>query len=196
MWLERISGGGADLIELADAKAHLRLLEADFDIEVGHAIKAATAFLDIDEDGFGGLGFPLIAQQWATKGAGFTCGLMRLPLSRVTAINEVRYIDPEGVSQVVTPSDYHLVRKGRYTLVSWLPGRSAPAVQSRPDAAEIRFTAGFATASTVPEDIKAAARLLIGHFFENRSATEGKEVPAEIALGVESLVGRYRRFAA
>ena len=61
MWLERISGGGVDLIDLQDAKDYLRLLGDETDTEVAAAISASSDFLDVDEDGFGGLGFPLVA---------------------------------------------------------------------------------------------------------------------------------------
>ena len=61
MWLERISGGGVDLIDLQDTKDYLRLLGDETDTEVAAAISAASDFLDVDEDGFGGLGFPLVS---------------------------------------------------------------------------------------------------------------------------------------
>lgn len=51
MWLTRLSISAEKLIDLADAKAHLRLLEADNDVEVQAAIDAAHAFLDVDLDG-------------------------------------------------------------------------------------------------------------------------------------------------
>lgn len=195
MWLERISGGGADLIELADAKAHLRLLEDDFDAEVSIAIAAASAFLDVDEDGHGEFGFPLVSQDWSSKSCGFTRSVLRLPFSRVTSLDEIRYIDPTGVTSAVPPASYMLVKRGRDWHAELISGYSWPSLIDRPDAVDVRFTAGFGDVAAVPEDIKAACRLMVEHFFNNRSATEPGDVPKEISLGVGRIVRRYRKFA-
>lgn len=194
MWLERISGGAVDLIELDDAKDHLRLLEDDFDVEVQRAISAASAYLDVDSDGFGGLSFPLVNQQWSSRARGFIPSVLRLPFSRITAIDEIRFISPEGAAETVAPDHYIKVKSGRDTLIHLLSGKVWPSVADRPDAVDVRFTAGFEDVDSVPGDIKSAARLLIGHFFHNREAAAAGDVPQEIALGVERLVGRYRRF--
>lgn len=192
MWLKRISGGGADLIDLADAKAHLRLLEDDFDAEVSRAVSAASVFLDLDQDGFGIMGGPLLAQQWSSKAAGFTCEVLRLPFGRVIAVDEIRYLAPDGSAGVVNPATYVLAQDGRTPVVCLLPGQSWPQVASRPDAVDLRFAAGFGVVGDVPEDIRAAARLLTGHFFRNRDAASDV-LPQEIALGVDRIAARYRR---
>lgn len=194
MWLERISGATPDVIDLADAKAHLRLLDDDTDGEVQKAIKAASAFLDVDEDGFGGLGFPLVAQQWVTIGTGFRPDVLRLPFRRVSAIDEVGYIDRDGANQVVAPENYIQTRRGRDVFVTLLPGLSWPSVADRPDAVRVTFTAGFASVADVPDDIKAAARLLVGHFFENRLAAVEGTISTEVKLGVDRLLTRYLQF--
>ncbi|XAT57853.1 hypothetical protein GN241_11065 [Rhodobacteraceae bacterium IMCC1335] len=196
MWLERISGGSVDLIEPEDAKAHLRILVDDFEAEITRAINASTAYLDVDEDGFGGLGFPLIQQMWASKSSSFCADVLRLPFGRVTAINEIRFKDPAGNSSVVSSANYQLTRQGRSCFVSLLPGRAWPQLANLPDAVEVRFSAGFSDVDVVPADIKSAARLLITHFFEIRQATGDVGVPNETKIAVENLVSRYRRFAA
>lgn len=196
MWLERISGETAELITRDDAKAHLRLLEDDFDAEVSAAIASAVAFLDVDDDGFGGLGFPLTRQVWAVKAPRFSDDVLRLPFGRVTSVEKVGFISPDGASETVSSSDYRLTRQGRASVVALLSGKSWPAVADAPDAVSIQFAAGFANAAAVPADIKAALRLLIGHFFENRLAVVMSGVPQDLKIGVDALTARYRRFAA
>lgn len=194
MWLERISGGDAQLIELQDALDHLRIIEADDDDAINRAIRGATAYLDVDDDGFGGLGFPLVSQQWAIMAAGFTSSVLRLPFSRVTSLDEIRYTDENGVAGVVPKESYALGGAGRSRHIVLLPSYSWPSLSTRPDAVEIRFTAGFETVALVPEDIKSAARILIKHFFSQKLITE-KAVSRQVHESVNNLVGRYRRFS-
>ena len=196
MWLERIAGGGVDLVDLADAKAHLRVLDDESDTEISNAIDAASTFLDIDADGFGGLGFPLISQTWSIKASSFGAGSIRLPFGRVTAVTSLKYYDADNVLQTIDSADYHLAGWGRDFLVVLATGKSWPSVYDRPDAAIIEFVAGYADTAAVPSDIKAAARLLVGHFFENREAATEGVVTREIELGVSRLTRRYQRLSA
>lgn len=101
MWLERQSGGTLDLVSLDEARNHLRIIGGDHDADIQNAIAAASAALDVDEDGFGGLGFPLVSQQWSVKASGFTPNLLRLPFPRVSSVDEVRYLPTAGAAQVV-----------------------------------------------------------------------------------------------
>ncbi len=193
MWLERISGGGADLIELQDAKDYLRIMVPDFDDDLSAAVASASAALDVDEDGFGALGFPLLSQQWAQKGPVFNVQMLRLPFSRIASVDEIRFTSPDGQSGIVEAADYHLTKSGREWRVSLLSGARWPELADRPDAVDVRFTVGWLDAASVPADIKAAARLLTKFFFE--SGADSDDLPDEIARGVDRLTARYRRFA-
>lgn len=195
MWLERLERSAADIIDLNDAKKHLREIDDEFQLDIERAIAAAGAYLDVDDDGFGGLGFPLLSQKWSSKASRFQPTVLRLPFGRITEVNEIQYFDQEGVSRAIPSSDYTLTKRGRAFVIEARTGFSWPSVSERPDAVSVVFTAGYRDVGQVPDDIKAAARLLIGHFFGNRSATEGEKVPQEIELGVERLICRYRSFA-
>lgn len=196
MWLERISGGGAGLVGLDAAKAHLRILSYETDDEVQAAIAAASAYLDVDGDGFGGLGFPMVAQTWSSKARCFSPSLLRLPFARVTAVSEIRYTAPDGTPGVVPSVDYMMTRAARATVVTLLPGKSWPNLIDRPDAVDLRFAAGFANVAAVPGDIVEAAKQLISFYFHNRGADASRGVSEEVAQCVDRLTVRYRRFAA
>lgn len=195
MWLERISGGGANLIELQDAKDYLRILVSDFDDDLSAAVASASAALDVDEDGFGGLGFPLVSQQWVQKGACFSATMLRLPFSRIASVDEIRFRLPDGQSGIVGATDYHLIKNGREWRVRLRSGARWPELDDRPDAVELRFSVGWPDAASVPDDIKAAARLLTKFFFEAGAETDAHDLPDDIARGVNRLTARYRRFA-
>ncbi|MBC7154496.1 MAG: hypothetical protein H5U19_07795 [Rhodobacteraceae bacterium] len=196
MWLERLSGGGVDLVSLGSAKDHLRIIGNETDAEVEAAISAASVHLDVDADGFGGLGFPIVAQQWSSKAAGFTPRLLRLPFSRVTEVTEIRYIAPDGTPGTVPSADYLLIRRGRDALVELLPGKAWPNLIDRPDAVDLRFTAGFPDLVSVPDDIIQAAKELITYYFFSRGGDGPDGISEEVARCVDRLTRRYRRFAA
>lgn len=196
MWLERQSGGTLDLVSLDEARNHLRIIGVDHDADIQNAIAAASAVLDVDEDGFGGLGFPLVAQQWSVKASGFTSKLLRLPFPRISSVDEVRYLPTVGAAQVVPSEQYVMTRKGRLSHLVLLSAFECPALADRPDAVEILFTAGWANVASVPEDIKQAAKLLMAHFFENRQAEIEGAVTSKLQYGVDRLTARYRMFAA
>ncbi len=195
MWLERISGGGDDLIELDVAKDHLRILSDETNGEVEAAIATASAFLDVDEDGFGGLGFPILSQQWALKGSSFGQQVLRLPFSRIASVDEIRFTSPDEQAGTVDAQSYQLVKRGREWRIVLLPGAQWPGHIDRQDAVEVRFTAGWADAASVPGDIIDAAKVLTAHFFHFRGANAEEGVADDVMRGVDRLTARYRRFA-
>ncbi|HCO90506.1 MAG TPA: hypothetical protein DIT40_05990 [Alphaproteobacteria bacterium] len=195
MWSERTGGGGGDLIDLADAKAYLRILEDDFDAEIGIAIRAASAYLDLDDEGFGGLSSPVAPQTWRVYGSGFNPTVLRLPFARIRSVTSVQYTAPDGTTGTVPGGDYDLIRIGRAYHIRIEPGAAWPATRSEPGSVRIDLEAGFEDVDSIPEDIKAAARLLIGHFFENRDGGSAGKVSDDVMSAVDSLTRRYRPFA-
>lgn len=200
MWLERLSGGNQPLITLADAKDKLRIIapegeDPELDAEITRAIGAASAHLDVDEDGFGGLGFPLVAQQWVRKGAEFSAQFLRLPFARIRSVDALRCLTAEGTSVTVAPQQYVLAGQGRSRRIALLSGRCWPVPADRPDAVEVVFTAGFETVEAVPEDIKAAVRELVVFYYDHPLAEAESGIPEQVARGVDHLTRKYRAFA-
>lgn len=200
MWLERLTGEAVDLITLADAKDKLRIIspegdDPELDAEIGRAIASASAALDVDQDGFGGLGFPLVAQQWCRYAAAFDGQFLQLPFVRILSIDEIGYLDAGGAEVVVPAESYVLVGRGRSRSVELVSGSVWPVVADRPDAVRLKFTAGFETVEKVPEDLKAAARELAKFYYDCPLADAALGVPEQVQRGVDRLTRRYRAFA-
>ncbi len=49
-------------------------------------------------------------------------------------------------------------------------GQVWPVVQSKVNAVEVTFVAGYGLAADMPQDLKSAQLLLLGHLYENREA--------------------------
>lgn len=200
MWLERLSGGAQPLITLADAKDKLRIIspageDPELDNEISRAIAAATAALDVDPDGFGGLGFPLVSQRWVRKGANFGDRFLKLPFVRITSIEAVRYHALGGGEEVISSQHYVMAGRGRARQLAPVGGFTWPSVEERPDAVSLEFTAGYATVEAVPEDLKAAVRELVKFYYDHPLADAAIGVPEQVQRGVDRLTSRYRAFA-
>lgn len=122
---------------------------------------------------------------------------MTLPIGPVRSIEEVAYRPVGGGAMlVVDPATYVLdLFDGSLSLA---PGYAWPAIQyGASDAVQITYVAGLAlpteSESTVErcgEDVIHAIRLLIAHFWFNRSAVTdaGTAPPVELPLGVRALL--------
>ncbi|MDO6755383.1 hypothetical protein Q4598_04000 [Phaeobacter inhibens] len=200
MWLERLTGGAVDLITLADAKDKLRIIspegeDPELDAEILRAIASASAALDVDQDGFGGLGFPLVSQTWVRKGACFGDQFLCLPFVRIRSVEALSYQTVAGSVATIPAERYALVGRGRLRQLVAVGGHSWPLAADRPDAVSLEFTAGFASVDEVPEDLKAAARELVKFYYDHPLADAAKGIPEQVQRGVDRLTERYRAFA-
>lgn len=186
----RITAPTETPITLAEAKANSRVDGSDDDSLITGLIDAATAHID----GWSGiLGRCVVTQTWQQD---FSCfpASRRLRLSMDPAQSVVvKYSDGDNADQTFSGASYslHTDDCGPYL---WLAdGASWPSTFSRQDAVRIEITAGYGAASAVPQSIKQAILLMVGHWYENREATgEGlKDIP----LAVDALLAPYRRIS-
>ena len=189
MWLNQLSAPASTPISLSEAKAHLRVLTNDEDTLITALIAVATTLL---EGRHGVLGRALITQQWEHRIDGFpTNGFIELPLPPLQTVEAVKYIDDAGTEQTVDSSDYVvdaelLVGRIRPAYnVTW------PSTRCEPHAVRIEFTAGYGVAADVPDPLKQAMLLLIGHFYLNREATSEKTIKG-LPFAVEALISGYQ----
>ena len=117
-------------------------------------------------------------------------GMLEIPYGPVSAIESIAYVDEAGVSQLFV--DY-IADGGRVVPVTvW------PRVRRQPGAVTIRYYAGYDLPGDspqtwpLPEAVKSAMLLLIGHLYENRESTSATKLE-EIPMGVASLLEPYRR---
>jgi len=179
------------LVSLDEVKAHCRVDFDDDNAMLGALTQAATDFLD----GWTGiLGRCLISQTWRIDVYDWV-GDIRMPFPDVQSVT-VKYFDADNAEQTVSSSLYELLEDHRGSFVRFLDAFTEPAIyDDRSDAIQITLVAGYGdNISDVPQAIRQAALLLIGHWYESREAvTAGamKEVP----MAVDALTKIYRRVA-
>ncbi len=195
MTLSLVTGPVGEPITTAEAKAHLRVdtLSAEdglIDDDITAARQWAESFL----------GRALLAQTWDLKLDDFPASDQApiwLPLPPLQSVTSIIYTDTNGNSQTWAASNY-IVDAPSGDLAE--PGRIATAYQeSYPttrniiNAVTIRFVAGYGAASDVPQKIKQAMYLTIGHLYGNREAVvPGMTVVAVLPMGAEALLWPYR----
>ena len=161
MAIKRI-GLATDVITLAEAKTHLRILAASHpdDTYITGLITAA--------------------REWAETYIERAIGTQTLEIAldvfpdafiltpAVQSITSVTYLDTAGISQTVTSTDYVL---DNYSNPAWLVpayGKVWPSTYCTANAVKVRFIAGYDGGNPCPQAIIAAMKLMIGHLYENR----------------------------
>lgn len=178
-------------ILLADAKLHLKVENTDEDALIDSLISTARRSAENQTHR------ALITQTWDLNLDRFpTC--FEIPNPPLISVTHVKYYDSSGVLQTVDASDYIVDAPAG---PQCLPGRIAlavdaswPTAQTRINAVTIRFVAGYGDAGDVPEDIKAALKLIVGHLYANRESvviTQRGSIVQEMPQAAEWLLGPY-----
>ncbi len=183
----RTTSPAVEPVTVSEAKAHLRVDASDEDTLIEGLIAAAVAHLD----GMGVLGRAMITQSWAT----WVCnspGVVTLPVGPFQSLTSVEYYDTNNTLQTATLSDYETRLSGDFVTVRPKSGFSWPGAYSRDDAIKITYVAGFGDAAAdVPQSIRQAILLLIGHWYENRMAVSEASLK-EVPKAVDALIGIER----
>lgn len=155
-------------ISVADAKDHLHVDGTDSDDYIELLIKAAWKSVEQQ------IQRPIMSRSWvqywdefpfnqATKGNLY---YFLLYWGNVTAITHIKYYNTSNVLTTFTDYTADLVSDRARIVLS--DGITEPDTYDRPNAVIVTYTAGY---TTIPDDIIAAMKLIIGELFEKRENT-------------------------
>lgn len=111
-------------------------------------------------------------------------GLNKCPVQSIT---HVKYYDTSNVQQTMSTGDYQgdvLNEPARIHIITM------PDIYDKMNAVEIQFVCGFGVAASVPDDIKQAMYLIIGHWYEHREAVTVGQF-AEVPLTSKEILRPY-----
>ena len=174
-------------LTLAEATEHLRYEESDEDVWINRAIKSARKHAEM----FTRRQFVTATYSWTLDKFPASSGTLFVPRPPLISIGSLQYVDTDGATQSLTVTTDYLLD------ITSEPGRITPAYETTwpgtravIDAVTIVFDAGYGVASAVPETIKSAMLLMIGHWFENReSVVVGVRLSlSELPQGVKELL--------
>ena len=128
----------------------------------------------------------LILDEWPEE-------YIRVPLPPLQVVSSVKYTDSAGI-QTPWPAVERLVdiysEPGRIVPAY---GKSWPSVILQPAyGIEVEFVAGYGVAAAVPERVKQAMKLIVGHWYENREAVLIGTISKEIEFAVKALLSLDR----
>lgn len=173
-------------IGLEQAKLHLRVDGTDEDALIGPLIKAARQHVESVT------GLLLMPQAIVVTLECWEAEIM-LPRAPIVAVDSIAYTATDGATATLAAGAYVVrTRLGR-TRVRAAAGTRWPPLGSDP-VVEIRCAAGFADAEAVPEPVRQAMLLLIGHWYRNREALVVGKVPSELQFAVDRLLEDHRMF--
>jgi uncharacterized phiE125 gp8 family phage protein len=186
--------------EDADVLALIRAARQRAEKETERALVTQTLRLTLDRfPDVGYYGRRSIATAWgrtATRtpdvGSLFDGELIYLPRPALQSVLGVTYVDTQGVTQTLDPSAYQVDAESEPGRLMPAYGQVWPATRDQLNAAAVTYLAGYGDAAAVPEEIKLAMRLMIGHWYEHREEVGFATLAtAPIPLGAAALLSSY-----
>lgn len=192
MGLTLVTKPTTEALSVDEAKQHLRVDTSDDDGLIAGYILAARHWVESQVG-------PLMTQTWdytVDYGWPTLAGeyAIPLPLRPVQSVTSVSYKDSDGATQTLSAGLYTTVLNVPLPRIERAYGASWPTVRDVPAAITVRFVAGYgSTPGDVPDSLRVAMQLLVGHFYENReSVVVGNLQVNELPMGVETLISPWR----
>lgn len=158
-------------LSLAEAKLHLRVDHSADDVYIAALIRAARNIAE------GYTGLALVQQTWDMTLEGFCAAEIRIPRPPLQSITWIKYFDSTGTLQTWDAAEYDVDNSRQPGRIQPSYGNAYPATRYQMNAVTIRFVAGYPVGSpqdqagyseNVPDEIKCAMKLIIGHYYEHR----------------------------
>jgi len=191
--VQRTDGPAAPAVPLGDLKAQVRLTLA----EIAEDDLIEQMGLAAEEAVEAELGAALLTQSWKLRLDAFPCWELRLPRPSVgktgpslSSVEQVAYVDPDGVTRVLDPATYDVDSSSRPGAVRPGYGLVWPTTRDVPNAVTVAYVVGRATADEVPAMVRAAIRLVVGDLYENRERSAAEAVRALDMY--ERMMGEHR----
>lgn len=198
MWPVLVTPPVAEPISLEEAKIDLHVEHDDEDALIDALITAAREWCENDT------GRALVEQTLRLSLDRFPCfaQVIELPRPHLLGIDSLTYVAPDGTVTALAAGDYQVDADSEPARLRPAPGQRWPLTQcERLNAVVITYRAGYPGAdggmepdptAGVPQAIRKAMRMLIGHWFINRQAVVTGTISTEVQFSVESLLGPHR----
>ncbi len=186
------TGPAQEPVLLEDARSHLRVTGTSRDDEIRRRL--AGARLQVEKD----TGRRLINQTLIyRRDYAFPPTELVLPVSPVSSVTYVKYVDTDGVTQTMTvDEDYVVDMTGERCRIYPPYNEDWPSdVRDCRNAVEVKFVVGYGpNANDVPADLQDAVLLKLGDSWTVRAKRETARGEVELHAGVETyrnLISEY-----
>lgn len=189
MAIKLVTAATVEPISTAEAKLHLRIDHSTEDTLIAALIVAVR---EVVEDV---TNRALISSTWELRLDSWPSMPLKLPKPPLVSITSIKYVDEAGVEHTVANTVYDLDIDSEPGRLFFKPNQSWPSDTLWPyGAVRIRYVAGWANAAAVPQKIKNAMLLGIGHLYENREqvVVASGLAPVDLPLGFFDLIASER----
>ncbi|MGD9644058.1 MAG: head-tail connector protein [Elusimicrobiales bacterium] len=175
-------------VSLAEAKNHLRVDVADDDGLISALIAAAREYCEAFQNR------AYVTQTWQLWLDAWPEGNeIRIPRPPLQAVNAIKYYGADGAEYTLAPADYLVDTQSEPGRLVLAPGRGWPSVTLRPASAVcVEFVAGYGAPNKVPQRVKQAILLLVGHWYDTREIAAVGRLVNEVPFTVNALLWQER----
>lgn len=175
-------------ISLAEAKTHLRIEHTLEDDLINSLIQAAREWCESYQ------GKAYINRTLALTLDAFPAGDIQIPRPPLQTVTTIAYNDVNGTPDTVDAADFVVdgsnYQGGRIGLAY---GCAWPSTYGEAGDVTITYVAGYgATSAFVPATVKAAMKLLVGHWYEHRESVTDGSAMSDVPMTVMALLGPTR----
>lgn len=121
------------------------------------------------------------------------CGPICLPVSPVSAIESITYLDTDGERQTLPAADYWLDDHPWEPRIFGAYGVAWPTYRVQPGGTRVQFRGVFNSDNPVESDLLIAICLMAAHWYENREEVVVGTIATKIPSAAEMLLQANRR---
>jgi uncharacterized phiE125 gp8 family phage protein len=176
-------------LTLKEAKDHLNVSSTNDDSLIQDYVSAATQLLEKRTNR------AFVHQTRVCKFQSFTDSRyvrdqdIYLKMSPLSSVTSLVYVNASGTTTTMPTSDYTVMSNSRPGRISEAYNASWPGTRGHPEDVTITYVAGHSSASTgVPQNVKHAIRMLVGHWYRNREHVLVGTISGEVAMSIDALL--------
>lgn len=184
--VRRSAAPATGIVTVAEAKSQCRIDHADDDALIGRLVSLAS--MAVQERA----GKALVTQDFEILLSGATATLdVPYGLTPVQQIVSIGYTDTADQAATAVVADFQLTGDEDRAVIKPKTGKVWPTTNGEDGSLVITLRCGFGALTSVPENLRHAALMLIGHWYENRESTG--DSMAEMPDAAADLIGLTRR---
>jgi len=195
MGLSLVTAPTGEHLTLVEARDHLKVETSEDDgLIAGYILAAREAAENYTRRKFYTQTWDFtIDGTWPTeKVNGYARPRIILPLPPVQSVSSITYYDTSGVQQTLAADQYRVSLKEYAGRIEPAYGVTWPSVRDMMETITVRMVVGY---TALPEAIRQALKLTIGHYYANRESVVIGTISTELPQSAQLLLDQYRSYS-
>jgi uncharacterized phiE125 gp8 family phage protein len=179
-----ITGAATYPVTIDEAKAYCLIDGSNDDARLADSIAAATEYVQYRT------GQQLISATLLQTWDYFDGCELTLDRWPVSAVSFVKYYDVNGTLTTISSANYWASLRSRPPRIRPIDSYSWPDTQcGRPEAVQVQYVVGYASASVIPASLKTAIKAMVKHLYDSPAPVVATgAIPKEMPKHLEDLI--------